>query len=1276
MANVGHTPFKRHESTPTALARSVFNPADLQASLRMDSIVFNLKIILYKVLLALYIPPRDRHLTRLAYTLLERFLEHEDTNDINKAIELYRQALALRHPPHPHFARALNNLGFAILVRFTVPAGFAQQGDIRDINEAIDLHREALGLHTPSHLDRGVSLHKLGFALLTRFEEQEDMRDIDEAIDLYREALSLHSPPHPDRGSSLNDLATAILSRYKQQGDERDINEAIELNREALALCEALDPDREDFLNSLANAVRTRFEHQGDTRDIGEAIELLQEALAICPATHPGRGSLLSDLANTFLTRFQKQGDIKDINEAIDLYKKALTLCEKHDPDRGTSLGNMAIAISKRFEQLGNMKDIDDAIDLQREALTLHDPPHPDRAQSLHNLAVSVLTRFGQQGVARDLNEAIELHREALALRESPHADRRHSLGNLATAVWMRFQQQGDTKAIDESIELHREALQLCEPHYPHRGRFLNNLAHAVLTRFQEQGNGTDLNEAIDLHREALTLHKLPHPDRGKYLNNLANAILRRLQWQGDSEDITEAIELHREALSLREPPHPERGSSLGNLATAIRARFLRDGNLNDCDEAIGLYREAFTLCGPDHPDYYGLLNNVAIALRERFEQQKNTKDLHEAIQLTREALTHCESPHVDRGFLLDSLAKCFTRMYECTHDTHALESACDLFYEAATYLSSSPFTRFHQACFWANLIAQHSPTSSLTAYQTAIKLLPQVAGLHLDLTSRQHMVSTITERMVYESDGLPSDAATCAVGLGQYHTAVELLEASRSIFWSQALHLRTPAENLATVHPDLSTKLTDLARQLEHASFRDTAEESVKTQQITRSIESEGLRCRQLNEDWEQTIKEVQSLPGFEHFMQPKDIFTLRQAAESGPIIILITTSTTSFALILTLSSEVQYVNLPEYILPEAHLFADLARGLSTPAFDFDTFVESREEGNERSELQSRLFAGREGTVKMDSDEVFQELLADLWKNIVKPVFEALNLKARTAFSHFTKSVNPPRLWWCPTGPFTFLPIHAAGIYRKDMKACVSDYIISSYTPTLAALLDPPTRTYTATQFKMTAVIEPKAPNFSPLPGARAELAKLAASVPPQWLTILANTTVETAQVHLSESSIMHFACHGVQDLNRPLDSGLVLTSGRLKVYDIMHRREGEHSVDIKKSMSLAFLSACETARGDKTVPDEAMHLAASLLFAGFRGVVATMWTMNDLDGPKIADIFYEYLFKDCDPNSDPPVLPDLTQAAKALHLAVLRLREEPNVSFKRWVPFVHYGL
>jgi CHAT domain-containing protein len=69
------------------------------------------------------------------------------------------------------------------------------------------------------------------------------------------------------------------------------------------------------------------------------------------------------------------------------------------------------------------------------------------------------------------------------------------------------------------------------------------------------------------------------------------------------------------------------------------------------------------------------------------------------------------------------------------------------------------------------------------------------------------------------------------------------------------------------------------------------------------------------------------------------------------------------------------------------------------------------------------------------------------------------------------------------------------------------------------------------------------------------------------------------------------------------------MLSDGRLKMSRIMHRLEKDGADKMKNTMSLAFLSACETAKGDGKTPDEAMHLAASLLFAGFRGVVATMW-------------------------------------------------------------------
>jgi hypothetical protein len=97
-------------------------------------------------------------------------------------------------------------------------------------------------------------------------------------------------------------------------------------------------------------------------------------------------------------------------------------------------------------------------------------------------------------------------------------------------------------------------------------------------------------------------------------------------------------------------------------------------------------------------------------------------------------------------------------------------------------------------------------------------------------------------------------------------------------------------------------------------------------------------------------------------------------------------------------LSDEVQCLKLPQFVLSKAHLLADLSQRLSKSAFDFGTWVATHGLLNGREalpDLRHRMFAGREGSVKVDPDEVFRELLADLWKNIVSPVFDALNLQA-----------------------------------------------------------------------------------------------------------------------------------------------------------------------------------------------------------------------------------------------------------------------------------------
>jgi hypothetical protein len=60
--------------------------------------------------------------------------------------------------------------------------------------------------HLLGHLDRALSLCNLGSKLSTRFQQSGDRDDLDEAIQLHRDALVLRPPGHPARAMSLSTL--------------------------------------------------------------------------------------------------------------------------------------------------------------------------------------------------------------------------------------------------------------------------------------------------------------------------------------------------------------------------------------------------------------------------------------------------------------------------------------------------------------------------------------------------------------------------------------------------------------------------------------------------------------------------------------------------------------------------------------------------------------------------------------------------------------------------------------------------------------------------------------------------------------------------------------------------------------------------------------------------------------------------------------------------------------------------------------------------------------
>jgi CHAT domain-containing protein len=178
------------------------------------------------------------------------------------------------------------------------------------------------------------------------------------------------------------------------------------------------------------------------------------------------------------------------------------------------------------------------------------------------------------------------------------------------------------------------------------------------------------------------------------------------------------------------------------------------------------------------------------------------------------------------------------------------------------------------------------------------------------------------------------------------------------------------------------------------------------------------------------------------------------------------------------------------------------------------------------------------------------------------------------------------PRIWWCPTGGFAHLPLHAAG---TNSKRC-SDYVVSSYTPTLGSLVGARSSFTPVEKHRIKALVAavPKShvEGYTDLLSTPDEANTVIASMPEGSLIAFQNSETSLAAVgegisaqmllaNLPDTTILHLACHGHQNPENALQSGFVMSDKMLTIESLI-------PVPLPHAF-MAFLSACETAKGDK---------------------------------------------------------------------------------------------
>ena len=177
----------------------------------------------------------------------------------------------------------------------------------------------------------------------------------------------------------------------------------------------------------------------------------------------------------------------------------------------------------------------------------------------------------------------------------------------------------------------------------------------------------------------------------------------------------------------------------------------------------------------------------------------------------------------------------------------------------------------------------------------------------------------------------------------------------------------------------------------------------------------------------WDDVVAEVRRLDGFADFLRPPRLADLLPAAAGGPVVVVNVGSGRCDALIVR-TGGVEILELPD--LHRDDVLDQVGRHLSA---------------------LGALGPDRDLAPRWDTEpgpDGLRDVARWMWDAFAGRILEHLGHTATPAGDAW------PRLWWCPTGALTLLPLHAAGRPGGDGDAVI-DRVVSSYTPTLRALLD-----------------------------------------------------------------------------------------------------------------------------------------------------------------------------------------------------------------------------
>ena len=873
--------------------------------------------------------------------------------------------------------------------------------------------------------------------------------------------------------------------------------------------------------------------------------------------------------------------------------------------------------------------------------------PGTIKAQFINGLGQIYYTRYQINSSREDIDNAIRYFQQALVFVANTQRRRASVLSNLSSALQLRYTYSGETKDIQNAVETALEAAQLISSDLPEKPSYLSNWATALYERYGAYGQITDLDTAIDSTEQAITLTSGNSPRRIDRLNNLAALRQERYSRLGELRDLTLAVDLYHEVIQKIASDNPNRPIYLNNLGGCLLDLYRRNKNQNDLENAIETLRTAI-MDTPLHSPYRpGFLNNLGNALSTFFQKTGHLDSLREAIEVQSEAEKLVDGSPLQASFLT-SLGSSLVEYFLKTLDEVSLDRSVAVCTKAVNITpASSPKLSSRWNNLARSLMERFKRSGKLedqeqaqSAYrkacenglnlQTEVTLLAgynwgewalqrsewaeaaEALGFAM-LASRQlflrQSLRSDRESWLREAQVLPAIAAYAHAKNGNFMEALMSLETGRTRLLAEMLHL-------------YDSRLESLRKGAYNVYFEKYVQ---AVDQVTRldqgevSIPQNEAAVREARLELSRVISEIQMLPGFQDFFRDPeslDINAILVRSNLDAIVHIVITSVGGLALITDKTG----------VEP---IWLDVNSG------ELDHIMLGDTSNPERGYLGAIL-----GYVY--SSGIIEDVCHWLGQKIMMPIQACLERRSAS------------KICLIPTGTLALLPLSAGQYYDKDESKIWLQNTVITHTPSLTLLqhdLDNLLKLKSNSP-SLLAIANPlPLPQELPvLKFAPDEVKAIAGFFSGSSLLLSGkDASVENIMRHLPVASFLHFAGHATFDVDKPFNSGMILSQGeRLRIVDLIGK-------PVFTNSRLAVLSSCQTAIIDFTrIPEEAIGLPAGFLQAGMPAVMSTLWKVNDLSTAMLMIRFYQYLL---DSNLNSIIEP--MRPSMALRQAQLWLRD-----------------